>query len=166
MSIKLSDRVTGIGIASAGLVVFAAARQLPPMPGQQIGPSVFPSLIGLALCLCGVLIALGVGTSFESSDDDSVQHRSPADLAGNDPEKTSPWRVLLPIALLLFYVAAVGTLGFVLVAAAMVAVMALALGARLRLAVILALLAPPIVHVIFAKALRVPLAAGWLPLPW
>lgn len=162
---QLSDRFTGAGIALLGAIVFAAARQLPPMPGQQIGPSVFPSVIGLALALCGVLIAFGIGKSFEALDADE-----PMGAVGESPVeagKPAPgWTVLVPVALLLFYVAAVGTVGFVLVASVMVLVMALTLGARLKVALLLALLAPPFVHLIFAKLLRVPLAAGWLPMPW
>ena len=56
--------------------------------------------------------------------------------------------------------------GFILTAATMVLVTALTLGASLRLAVPLALLAPVGVHLIFYKLLRVPLPAGWLPMPW
>ena len=44
--------------------------------------------------------------------------------------------------------------------------MALALGASLRLAVPLALITPPAVHLVFSKLLRVPLPGGLLPMPW
>ena len=43
---------------------------------------------------------------------------------------------------------------------------ALAFGARWRLAVPLAILAPLLVHLVFYKLLRVPLPAGLLPAPW
>ncbi len=48
----------------------------------------------------------------------------------------------------------------------MVFVGALALGARLRLAVPMAVLAPVVVHLAFYKLLRVPLPDGVLPAPW
>ena len=71
---------------------------------------------------------------------------------------------LVPPALLVFYVLAVDRLGFLVTAATMVLVVALALGARLRLAVPLALAcAPLIVHLVFSKLLRVPLPAGLIP---
>jgi putative tricarboxylic transport membrane protein len=60
----------------------------------------------------------------------------------------------------------VDRLGFALTAAAMIATAALALGARLRLAIPLAIAAPLFVHLVFSKLLRVPLPAGLLPLPW
>jgi putative tricarboxylic transport membrane protein len=40
------------------------------------------------------------------------------------------------------------------------------LGARLKLAVPVALLAPVGVHLVFYKLLRVPLPDGLLPMPW
>ena len=48
----------------------------------------------------------------------------------------------------------------------MVFVAALALGARPRLAVPIAIVAPLLVHLAFYKLLRVPLPAGVLPAPW
>ena len=57
-------------------------------------------------------------------------------------------------------------LGFLLTAALMVFAAAIALGARPRLAAILALVAPPLVHLAFYKVLSVPLPAGLLAPPW
>jgi putative tricarboxylic transport membrane protein len=73
---------------------------------------------------------------------------------------------LVPPGLLLFYVFAVDRLGFALTAAAMAFTVAMALGARLRLAVPLAIIAPLFVHLVFSKLLRVPLPQGLIPLPW
>ncbi|MDB5375067.1 MAG: tripartite tricarboxylate transporter TctB [Belnapia sp.] len=75
-------------------------------------------------------------------------------------------RVLVPPALLLFYMFAVESLGFLLTAAAMVLVGAYALGARPKLAIPLALIAPFLVHLAFYKLLRVPLPEGLLGAPW
>jgi putative tricarboxylic transport membrane protein len=67
---------------------------------------------------------------------------------------------------LLFYVAIADRLGFILTAAMIVYVTSTALGARWKLALPLALLAPIGVHLIFSKLLRVPLPPGVLPMPW
>ena len=56
--------------------------------------------------------------------------------------------------------------GFIITAAIIVFVTATALGARWRLALPLAVLAPIVVHLIFSKLLRVPLPIGLLPMPW
>jgi putative tricarboxylic transport membrane protein len=57
-------------------------------------------------------------------------------------------------------------LGFLPTAAVIVLITSTALGARLTLAVPVALGAPLFVNLVFAKLLRVPLPSGLLPLPW
>ena len=86
--------------------------------------------------------------------------------SGTEAGARSAWRAWIPPALLLLYVTVVGQVGFVPTAALLILVASLALGARLRLALTMALLAPLVVHLLFAKFLRVPLPAGILPMPW
>lgn len=152
---QLSDRVSGLMLAALGAAAAWGGSRLPPVPGQDVGPAAFPVLIGCGLMLCGALIALGIGRGFEAPE----AEEAPA-LPG------ARWRVLVPPALLLFYVLAAERLGFLPTAAVIVAVAAWALGAAPRLILALALLAPPLVHLAFAKGLRVPLPAGLLPAPW
>jgi putative tricarboxylic transport membrane protein len=164
---QLSDRVTGLILVALGGVTAYAGSRLPPVPGQQIGPSVFPMVIGAGLMLCGALIALRVGHHFEEEAEADFAAHSAQPLAPAGP--TGWWRrlmALLPPALLVFYVLAADRLGFLVTASTMVLIAAVALGARLRLAVPLALVAPLAVHLIFSKLLRVPLPAGVLPAPW
>jgi putative tricarboxylic transport membrane protein len=164
---QLSDRITGLILVALGAVTAYAGSRLPPVPGQQIGPSVFPMVIGAGLILCGALIALRIGHHFEEEAE--------ADLAAHSAQPSAPagampwWRgllALLPPALLVFYVLAADRFGFLVTAAIMVLAAALALGARLRLAVPLALVAPLAVHLVFSKLLRVPLPPGLLEAPW
>ena len=160
---QVSDRVTGGCLALLGALAFYGGSQQPVMPGQDVGPSVFPMVIGAGLVLCGVLVALGVGQGFEE----------PAALVPPAPGETpapppafAGLRAFLPPALLVFYAVAAEPLGFLIVAAVIVLAAAFALGARPRLAVPLAALAPFGVHLIFAKLLRVPLPEGLLAAPW
>jgi putative tricarboxylic transport membrane protein len=164
---QLSDRVTGLFLIALGGVSAYAGSRLPPVPGQQIGPNVFPMVVGLGLCFCGGLIAFGIGRHYEDEAE--------ADLAAvSGPPTESPgtqgWlrglMALVPPGLLLFYVYAVDWLGFLVTASIVIFTAAMALGARLRLAVPLALVAPFVVHLIFAKLLRVPLPWGLVPPPW
>ena len=60
---------------------------------------------------------------------------------------------MLPPALLLFYVAAADRLGFIITAALIVYATATALGARWKLSLPLAVLAPIGIHLIFSKTL-------------
>jgi putative tricarboxylic transport membrane protein len=160
------DRVSGLSVAGLGALAAYGGSLLPPVPGQQVGPNVFPMVVGAGLILCGLLIAFGIGESFEKeAEADLVAH---SDAPAEPPRQGMLWglRALIPPALLLFYVLVSEGLGFVPTAAMMVLVMALALGARLVLAVPLAIVAPLAVHLVFAKLLRVALPPGLLPLPW
>ncbi len=160
---QLSDRVTGSFLVVLGAACGYGGWLLPPVPGQEIGPDVFPMVIGAGLIICGVMIAFGIGHAFEEEEE----------LVAPAPGEEAPaitWArgltALLPPGLLVFYVFAVDRLGFALTAGAMTLIMALSLGARLRLAIPLAILTPIAVDLIFSKLLRVPLPPGLLPMPW
>ncbi len=163
---RLSDRVTGLFLVGLGGLAAYGGSLLPPVPGQQVGPNVFPVVVGLGLCLCGAMIALGIGAHFEEEAEADLAAIEGGAAAPTEERPLYRLRVLLPPALLLFYVVAVERIGFVPTAATLIFVCALALGARLKLAVPLALLAPIVVHLVFYKLLRVPLPAGLLPMPW
>jgi putative tricarboxylic transport membrane protein len=164
---QLSDRVTGLLLIALGGVAAYGGSRLPPVPGQQIGPNVFPVVVGAGLILCGALIALGIGHRFEEEAEADLAAHS--DQAAEPPRAHSWWRglmALVPPGLLLFYVLTVDRLGFLVTAAIVVLAAAVALGARLRLAVPLAIAAPLAVHLVFSKLLRVPLPPGLLSAPW
>ena len=164
---QISDRISGGGLAALGLVAFIYGSKLPPVRGQPVGPEVFPMVVGAGLMIFGVLIALGIGRSFEGAnevvaaeDGTTVEEKS----APFDP--LTAFKVALPPALLLFYVFFSERIGFIPTAFVIVSSMCLALGARWKAALLMGLFAPPVIHLIFAKMLRVPLPAGLLPMPW
>jgi putative tricarboxylic transport membrane protein len=165
---QLSDRVTGSFLVVLGGACAYGGWLLPPVPGQEIGPDVFPLVIGLGLIICGVMIAFGIGQSFE--EEEVLIEADPAAPPEDTPHPPVGWMrglmALIPPGLLLFYVLTVDRLGFVLTAAAMIFTAAIALGARLWLAIPLAIFAPLFVHLVFSKLLRVPLPQGLIPLPW
>ncbi|MCU4178552.1 tripartite tricarboxylate transporter TctB family protein [Bosea sp. BH3] len=161
----LSDRITGSTLAALGAAAFFYGSKLPPVPGQQVGPSAFPMVVGAGLVLCGGLIVFGIGRHFEEvAEADVVAHATAEEL------KPLPawhnWLALLPPALLVFYALASETLGFLPTAAIMVLVASFAFGAKPKLAVPLAIVAPFVINMIFLKLLRVPLPSGILPFPW
>jgi len=166
---QLSDRITGLFVAVLGAAAAYGGSKLPPVPGQQVGPNVFPMVVGTGLLFCGALIALGVGRRFEEeAEAELVAHSDPNALAAETPP--SGWiyslRVLIPPALLLFYVYAVDFLGFLITGVTIVAAAALALGARWWFALSFGLFTTALIHLAFAKMLRVPLPFGLLQFPW
>ena len=165
---KLSDRLTGAMLLVLGALAWWGGSKLPPVPGQQVGPDVFPMVIGIGLMLCGLLIILGIGKGFE--EDEKIIASESGEVAEALPEADAPgglrgllsgWKALLPPAALFFYYFASERLGFWLTATLMVLVLARSQGG-----ILLALLAPPLVHLVFYKLLRVPLPPGLLNLPW
>jgi putative tricarboxylic transport membrane protein len=168
---QISDRVTGLFLVALGGLAAYGGSRLPPVPGQQMGPEIFPMVVGGGLILCGGLIAAGVGRRYEDEAEADLARISAETEADGMPAAAhhSRWwelRVLIPPALLLFYYFVVDRLGFLPTAAVVVFTASLALGAKPRLAVPLAIVAPLFVNLIFLKLLRVPLPSGMLPLPW
>ena len=171
---KLSDRLTGLGLVVLGMAAYWGGSKLPPVPGQQVGPRAFPMVVGAGLAICGALIALGAGSRIEEEAEAEVaRHAAEAAASGETAESAGtgrPWldtvRVFVPPALLLFYVLVVDRLGFVPTSFVVVFVSALALGGKARHAVPLAAVVAVVSHLVFYKLLRVPLPAGLLPMPW
>ena len=160
---RLPDRVTGLFLVGLGAAAAYGGWRLPPVPGQPVGPNVFPLVIGIGLALCGLAIAFGIGHSFEE-EEEIIPFEG-----GEAPAPTGKLyglRALLPPALLLFYVVVAERVGFILTAAIIVFVTATALGARWKIALPLTIGAPIVIHLIFSKLLRVPLPIGLLPMPW
>jgi putative tricarboxylic transport membrane protein len=160
---RLPDRVTGPVLFALGGAAAYGGWLLPPVPGQPVGPNVFPLVIGTGLALCGLAITFGIGSTFE--EEEAIVPIEGGE-AKPPPGKLYGLRALLPPALLLFYVAVADRLGFIITAGLIVYATATALGARWRLALPLAVLAPIGIHLIFSKLLRVPLPIGLLPMPW
>ena len=56
-----TDRKVGIGIALLAIAVLWTARGFPDVPGQKLGASSLPLLVGAGLLVCGILLALRGG---------------------------------------------------------------------------------------------------------
>jgi putative tricarboxylic transport membrane protein len=163
---RLPDRVTGLFLVGLGSLAAYGGWLLPPVPGQPVGPNVFPLVIGIGLAICGLMIAFGIGHSFEEEEELVVAEPGQEAVAPPPQGRLYSMRALLPPALLLFYVLAADRLGFILTAGLIVLATATALGARPKLSIPLAILAPIGIHLIFYKLLRVPLPVGLIPMPW
>ena len=151
---KLNDAVFGLLLTILGAAVLVAVQGYPKIPGQPVGPALFPGLIAGGLCITGVLlIARG------------LRHRGEQPWLAWDDWVRSPRHVLALLVLLgsvMFYIVAAGTLGFLPTAFVILLVIFLVLRVRLPVAVIVAVVATLLVHTAFYKLLKVPLPWGLL----
>ena len=66
---RLPDSVTGSFLVVLGAAAAYGGYILPPVPGQPVGPNVFPLVIGSGLALCGLAIVFGIGHSFDEEEE-------------------------------------------------------------------------------------------------
>lgn len=151
---KINDVVSGALAGVISLSVFVHARSFPPMPGQNIGPGLFPQLIAAGMMMCALLLVWrGL--------------RPPGRAAwitlppwiGN--RRTTLRFLLIPVGLA-FYVAVAERLGFVPTAFILLITLFLAFAVRLRQALLMAAVGALGIHFLFYKLLKVPLPWGVL----
>ena len=156
---KLNDAVSGAGLLALAIAILVDIRTYPVIPGQSIGPGVFPGLLAILLAICAVLLIL----------------------KGLNAAKDEPWLAIgdwmrspyhlrnfaITTGSLVFYIFASDVLGFLVCGVAILAVMFWALSVRRALILPLAVLITLVIHTVFYKGLRVPLPWGVLhPLQW
>lgn len=151
---KINDAIFGLVLAILGGLVVFTVQSYPKIPGQQVGPALFPGLIASGIFICGIVLML----------------------RGWRQRKAGPWvlpgdgmrsprhaaALVLLLASVLFYIFAAQKLGFlpsaVIILTAMFYVLRVPLGKSLLIAVIASL----VIHFMFYKLLRVPLPWGVL----
>jgi putative tricarboxylic transport membrane protein len=150
---KLTDRVAGFLAIVLGASVVLHTRTFPPMPGQPVGPAMFPAAIGVLLVIAGIALIAG-----------DARHGAGGRIELADWARRP--RMVLNFALvivdLLFYALAVTELGFLITAIIFVSVLMLAFGVRRRHILPLAVAVTLVIHYGFYTLLRVPLPWGVL----
>jgi putative tricarboxylic transport membrane protein len=155
---KLNDAIFGLVLLALGSAVLLAIQGFPKIPGQPVGPALFPGLIATGLCACGFLLVVR-----------GLRQPRQAWVVFED-WVSSPRHVVALVVLLgsvVFYIVAANWLGFLptalLILLAMFTVLRVAPGRSLLIAVVATL----VVHFAFYKMLRVPLPWGLLtPYAW
>ena len=151
---KVNDAVSGFVLMLLGAAVLFAIQGYPKIPGQPVGPALFPGLIATGLCACGALLVVK-----------GVRERHGAPWLVWDDWVRSPRHVLgfaTVVASIAFYILAADALGFLLTAAILLVALFLVLRVRPLTAVSVAIVATLLVHLAFYKLLRVPLPWGVL----
>jgi len=156
---RFNDALIGVTlIVFAGLILWHV-RAFPPMPGQEFGPSLFPSAIAIGFALSRLaLIVSGVRRwKSEGAVELSDWMRTPR-LAIN---------LLVVVAAVLFYIVFSDRLGFVIAAPIALSAILITTRTRWSVAVPVAVGVCLLIHWIFYGGLKVPLPWGLLePIAW
>ena len=155
---KLNDAVWGALFALLGAAILWHVQGFPRIPGQNVGPGLFPGVLALAMLVCGALL---IATGLKARRGAGATFRWAA-----APEWLRSRRHLLAFAVLVasnvFYLLVVERLGFLLTAFVYLAALMWVLRVRLAVAVLVAFLMALAIHYAFYKLLRVPLPWGVL----
>jgi putative tricarboxylic transport membrane protein len=155
---KLDDALCGALLALLGGAILWHVQGFPRIPGQNVGPALFPGVVAAALVVCGALLAVkslrarrrdGGGAAWIEWPE--WLHSRPQALA---------FAVL--VAANVFYLLVVDRLGFVVTAFVCLAAMMWSLRVRVAVALVVALAMALAIHWAFYKLLRVPLPWGVL----
>ena len=156
---KLNDAIFGVLLLVLGGLVLFAVQGFPKIPGQPVGPALFPGLIATGLCVTGAALVVK-GWRARAAEpwltwEDWV--RSPRHLVA----------LLVLLGSVVFYIAAANALGFLPIAFIILLANLLVLRVAPGRAVLVAVIATLVIHFAFYKLLRVPLPWGVLtPFAW
>jgi putative tricarboxylic transport membrane protein len=151
---KLNDAIFGFLLIVLGAVVLGIVQGYPKIPGQQVGPALFPGLLAVGLCIGGVMLVVRGW---------AVRHEGPWVVPGE--WMRMPHHVLafvLVLASVVFYMLVSERLGFLPTAAISLTALFYALRVPLPKAILVAVITSLVVHFAFYKLLRVPLPWGVL----
>lgn len=156
---KVNDAFWGALCMALGASVLWAVRDYPNIPGQPVGPALFPGLIAIGLCVAGAILLF----------------------QGWRKRTESPWVVwegwvhaprqrralVVLLGSVVFYIAVSEALGFLLTSVCMMLALFRALQVPWPKSVFWAVVATVVVHFAFYKLLRVNLPWGVLtPFAW
>jgi putative tricarboxylic transport membrane protein len=156
---KLNDAVIGIFLMLLGAVVLVVVQKYPQIPGQSVGPALFPGLIAAGLCIGGLLLTIS-----------GLRELSQVPWMQWEDWVHSPRHVRALLVLLgsvLFYMVAAESLGFLLTSVLILACLFYSLEVPLGRSLLIAVIGTLVIHFAFYKLLRVPLPWGILtPYAW
>lgn len=151
---KINDAIFGLVLAILGALVLFTVQSFPKIPGQQVGPALFPGLIAAGIFICGVALMVRGWRQRQAA---------PWVMAGDwvrSPRHVAAFVLL--VASVLFYIVAAEKLGFLLTATLILTAMFHVLRVPLGKSLLIAVIASLVIHFMFYKLLRVPLPWGIL----
>ena len=150
---KLHDCLLGLIILISGASICYVATGYPDQNDGKPGPWLFPVVLSLLLCLCGVILMVRGAREFAAHKLVELDHNITA---------TGMVRVLVLIGAVLIYMPVAEYLGFMITMGVIMAGLMIMMGTRVWLAVVVSAAAVALMYGIFVMMLGVPLPDGEL----
>ena len=155
---KLNDAVWGALFALLSAALLVHIRNFPTIPGQNVGPALFPGTIAVGLAVCAALLIIK-GLAARRLGGERARWGA---LDAWVHSRRHVVGFALIIAVNVFYIFVVDKLGFIITGSVYLLVLFLAFGVRVKAAVPIAILVTVGMHYAFYKLLKVPLPWGLL----
>ncbi|MGH6624815.1 MAG: tripartite tricarboxylate transporter TctB family protein [Burkholderiaceae bacterium] len=156
---KLNDAVFGLLLLALAASVLLFVQSFPKIPGQQVGPALFPGLIAIGLGISGAVLTVR-----------GWRARASIPMFRAESWTRSPRHFLALVMLIgavVFYIVAADALGFLLTVVLILTALLWVLGTSPMRSLVIAVIATVTIHFAFYKLLRVPLPWGVLtPYAW
>lgn len=154
---RLNDWIIGAALLVFAAALAAYARTFPDIPGQQYGAAVFPTLIAIGMAGCGIILIVS-----------GIRQHAPA-VAWADwaRERHGVRNVVVTVLLVVYYILASHTLGFILTMAPILLLLLRMFGVGWVTSIVSAIVVTIAIQYIFGEFLYVPLPWGVLaPVRW
>jgi putative tricarboxylic transport membrane protein len=151
---KFNDAAFGAVLLALAMAVLVHVPAFPPIPGQKVGPGLFPGLVAAGLAACAIILIVN-----------GLRQRAAQPLFQGGPWLRSPRHVvafLVTLGGVVAYIAFANVLGFLIVGPLVLLALFIAYGVRPVTAGVTAIAVSLVIHYAFYKLLRVPLPWGVL----
>jgi putative tricarboxylic transport membrane protein len=152
--VKFNDAIFGAVLLVLGVAVLMQVPSFPPMPGQKVGPALFPGLIAAGLVACALVLI------FNGLRDRATQPWSASGAWLRSPRHAVAF--LVTIGAVIAYILLANAVGFLIIGPLVLLALFIAYGVRPVTAVATAIVVSVVIHFAFYKLLRVPLPWGVL----
>lgn len=155
---KLNDAVWGALLLLLSAALLVHVQSFPTIPGQKVGPALFPGILAVGLAVCAVLLVVK-GLAARRDGDERAEWVELDDWMREGPYVLA---FVVTIGVNVFYILAVDWLGFIVVGTIYLSVLFVVYGVARRWVLPIALIVTLGIHYAFYKLLKVPLPWGLL----
>jgi len=162
--VRINDAIWGALFIIGAAAILFHVQGFPKIPGQNVGPGLFPGVIATGVAICGlILVVRGLRARAAGDGPPARWFVLPPWL--RSPEHLGGFAVLVGVNV--FYLLAVDRLGFLITGFVYLLAFMWVLRVRMARAIPVAVVMTLLIHYAFYKLLKVPLPWGVLtPFAW